>query len=259
MTKMRLFVVLCLGAVVLWGVPAYGNQELTVSAAASLTNALKEVAAAFEKGHPGTKVVCNFAASGVLLQQMAKGAPVDVFAAADQKTMNQAQEKKLIATATRKNFVTNRLVLIVPMDSKLTLSGLQDLTGPQVNRIAVGNPATVPAGRYAKEALDKAGLWDKLSAKFVLAESVRQVLDYVRRGEVDAGLVYSTDAAIAQGKVKVMQTVTEHAPILYPIAVTVSTDKKALAQSFVDFVVSPPAQAIFAKFGFGKPESAGTG
>jgi molybdate transport system substrate-binding protein len=253
MTKIKLLCVLSLGAVVLWGVPAYGDQELTVSAAASLTNALKEVAGQFEKTQAGTKVVCNFAASGVLLQQMAKGAPVDVFAAADQKTINQAQEKKLIIPATRKNFVSNRLVLIVPMDSKLTLSGLKDLTGPQVKRVAVGNPATVPAGRYAKEALTSAGLWDKLTPKFVLAESVRQVLDYVSRGEVDAGLVYSTDAAIAKGKVKVVQTVTEHAPILYPIAVTESTGKKALAQSFVDFVVSPAAQETFSKFGFGKP------
>jgi molybdate transport system substrate-binding protein len=253
MMNLKLFFVSLLGVLVVWGTPTYAGQELIVSAAASLTNAMKEVAAQYEKAHPGTKVVCNFAASGVLLQQMAKGAPVDVFAAADQKTMNQAQEKKLIVPATRKNFVSNRLVLIVFMDSKLTLSGLQDLTGPQVKRVAVGNPATVPAGRYAKQALEKAGLWEKLSPKYVLAESVRQVLDYVRRGEVDAGLVYSTDAAIAKGKVKVIQRVTEHAPILYPIAVTVATDKKALAQSFVDFVLSPTAQATFKKFGFGKP------
>ena len=182
---------------------------------------------------------------------MAKGAPVDVFAAADQKTMNQAQEKKLIDTNTRKNFVTNRLVLIVPLDSKLTLSKLQDLTKPEVKRVAVGSPATVPAGRYSKQALEKAGLWDKLTPKYIMAESVRQVLDYVRRGEVDTGFVYSTDAAIAKGKVKIVLKVTEHAPILYPIAVTQSTAKKALAQKFLDFVLSPPAQAIFKKFGFG--------
>ena len=253
MSKLKIILLLITGAVVLWGAPALADQELTVSAAASLTNALKEVAGQFEKTHPGAKVVCNFAASGVLLQQMAKGAPVDVFAAADQKTMNQAQEKKLVVPATRKNFVSNRLVLIVPMDSKFTVSGLKDLTGPQVKRVAVGNPTTVPAGRYTKEALEKVGLWDQLSPKFILAESVRQVLDYVSRGEVDTGFVYSTDAAIAEGKVKIIQTVTEHAPILYPIAVTESTDKKALAQSFVDFVVSPAAQEIFSKFGFGKP------
>ncbi len=114
MTKRKIIFLLVAGAMVLWGAPAAADQELIVSAAASLTNALKEVAGQFEKTHPGTKIVCNFAASGVLFQQMAKGAPVDVFAAADQKTMNQAQEKKLIVPATRKNFVSNRLVLIVP-------------------------------------------------------------------------------------------------------------------------------------------------
>jgi molybdate transport system substrate-binding protein len=253
MMKRNIIFLLVAGAMVLGGAPAAADQELIVSAAASLTNALKEVAGAFEKTHPGTRIVCNFAASGVLLQQMAKGAPVDVFAAADQKTMNQAQEKKLIVPGTRKNFVSNRLVLIAPVDSKLSWSGLKDLTGPAVKRVAVGNPATVPAGRYAKEALVQAGLWESLSPKFILAESVRQVLDYVRRGEVDAGLVYSTDAAIATGKVKVIETVTELDPILYPMAVTAATDKKTLAQSWVDFVLSPPAQEIFGRFGFGKP------
>jgi molybdate transport system substrate-binding protein len=251
MKKKILF--LMAGAAILWGAPAPAAQELMVAAAASLTNAMKEVAGQFEKTHPGTRIVSNFAASGVLLQQMAKGAPVDVFAAADQRTMNQAQEKNLIVPGTRKNFVSNRLVLITPVDSNLALSSLDDLTQPGVKRVGVGNPATVPAGRYAKTALVQAGLWDKLAPRFILGGSVRQVLDYVRRGEVDAGLVYATDAASAQGKVKVIQTVTEPAPILYPIAVTVATDKKILAQEFLDFVLSPPAQEIFHQFGFGKP------
>jgi molybdate transport system substrate-binding protein len=252
-TTVKLLFVLLLSAAVLWGAPAFAHQELIVSAAASLTNAMKEAARQYEKTHPGVKIICNFAASGSLLQQMDKGAPVDVFAAADQKTMNQAQDKKLIVPDTRKNFVSNRLVLIVPLDSGLSVSSLQDLTRPEVQRVAVGNPATVPAGRYSKEALEKAGLWDKLSPKFILAESVRQVLDYTRRGEVDTGFVYSTDAAIARGKVKVIQVVTEHAPILYPIAVTAATGQKARARSFVDFVLSPAAQEVFSKFGFGKP------
>jgi molybdate transport system substrate-binding protein len=243
--------VLLVGAMVLWGTPASAEQELKVAAAASLTEAMKEVAAQFEKAHPGVKVVCNFAASGILLQEMDKGAPVDVLAVADQKTMNQAQEKKLIVPATRKNFAYNLLALIVPMNSKLSVSGLKDLTGTEVKRVAVGNPATVPAGRYTKEALEKAGLWDKLSPKFILAESVRQVLDFVSRGEVDAGFVYSTDAAVASGKVKVSQMVTEHEPIFYPIAVTAASGKKNLGESFVDFVLSPTAQEIFSKFGFG--------
>jgi molybdate transport system substrate-binding protein len=251
MSKAKFCALLGLAALILGGTPAFAAQELIVSAAASLTNAMKEVAAAYEKAHPGAKIVCNFAASGVLLQQMAKGAPVDVFAAADQKTMNQAQEKKLIRPGSRKNFVTNRLVLIVPMDSKLTLTSLQDLTKAEVKRVAVGSPATVPAGRYSQEALVKAGLWEKLTPKYIMAESVRQVLDYVRRGEVDTGFVYSTDAAVALGKVKVIMAVSEHSPILYLLAVTASTGKEALAQDFLNFVLSPGAQKIFKKFGFG--------
>jgi molybdate transport system substrate-binding protein len=151
MTKLKIIFLLAAGALVLWGAPAAADQELIVAAAASLTNALKEVAGQFEKTYPGARIVGNFAASGVLLQQMAKGAPVDVFAAADQKTMNRAQEKKLIVPGTRRNFVSNRLVLIAPGDSQLAVSGLDDLTRPEVKRVAVGNPATVPAGGYARE------------------------------------------------------------------------------------------------------------
>ena len=251
MTNLKSIIMLLVGAMIIWNGAARADQELIVSAAASLTNALKEVAGQFETTHPGTKILCNFAASGSLLQQMAHGAPVDVFASADQKTMNQAQEKGLILPASRKNFVSNNLVLIKPLDSQLALGGLKDLTKPEVKRVAVGNPATVPAGRYTKEALVKAGLWDQLMPKFIMAESVRQVLDYVGRGEVDTGFVYSTDAAIARGKVKVMQTVEAHAPILYPLAVTAATGKKALAQDFLDFILSPAAQEIFKRYGFG--------
>jgi molybdate transport system substrate-binding protein len=253
MRKSSLIFLLAAAAMVLWGTPAAADQELIVSAAASLTNALKEVAAAFEKTHPGAKVVCNFAASGVLLQQMAKGAPVDVFAAADQKTMNQAQEKKLIRPETRRNFVSNQLVLIVPRDSRLAVSSLHDLTRPEFRRVSLGNPATVPAGRYAQEALVKAGLWDQLSAKYIFGETVRQVLDYVRRGEVDVGFVYSTDVVIAQGKVKKVLVVKGHQPIIYPMALVASTAKPDLARRYLEFVLSPAAQEIFSKLGFGKP------
>lgn len=133
--------------------PALAAQELTVSAAASLSNAFSEIGQIFEMQHPGVKVIFNFAASGPLLQQIAQGAPVDVFASADQKTMDQAQEKGLIVPASRKKFVSNALVLIVPQDSKLGLTGLKDLTKPEVKRVGMGNPATVPVGRYTQEAL----------------------------------------------------------------------------------------------------------
>ncbi|MFA4902625.1 MAG: molybdate ABC transporter substrate-binding protein [Desulfobaccales bacterium] len=253
MTKIKLLFVLWLGAVVLWGAPAYGGQELIVSAAASLTNAFPEIGKLFEKQHPETKIIYNFAASGPLLQQIAQGAPVDVFASADQKTMNQAVDKGLIVVASRKDFVSNTLVLIAPEKSVLPLTALKDLAAPEIKRVALGNPETVPVGRYTREALTQAGLWETFKPKFIYGESVRQVLDYVGRGEVDAGFVFATDAAIAKGKVKTMLAVKGHQPIVYPVAVVAASGKQALAQSFVDFVLSPPAQEIFNKFGFGKP------
>ena len=251
MTNLKSIIMLLLGAMIIWTAPAYADQELIVSAAASLTNALKEVAGQFEKTHPGTKIVCNFAASGSLLQQIAQGAPVDVFASADQKTMNQAQEKGLIVPASRKNFVSNTLVLIAPEKSSLPLAGLRDLASPEVKRVALGNPETVPVGRYTQEALTKAGLWETLKPKFIYGESVRQVLDYVSRGEVDAGFVFATDAAIAQGKVKIVTEAQGHQPIIYPAALVAASQKKPLAQSFLDFILSPAAQEIFKKYGFG--------
>ncbi|HEY9073947.1 MAG TPA: molybdate ABC transporter substrate-binding protein [Desulfobaccales bacterium] len=233
--------------------PVLGAQELTVSAAASLTNAFPEIGKRFEQQHPGAKVIFNFAASGPLLQQIAQGAPVDVFASADQKTMNQAQEKGLIVPASRKNFVSNTLVLIVPQDSGLALSGPKDLVLPKVKRVALGNPASVPVGRYTQEALTKAGLWEAVQPKLIMGESVRQVLDYVSRGEVDAGFVFATDAAIAQGKVKMVTEIQGHQPIVYPVALVAASPKKALAQEFLNFLFIPESGAILSKYGFGKP------
>jgi molybdate transport system substrate-binding protein len=233
--------------------PVIGAQELTVSAAASLTNAFPEIGKGFEEKHPGTQVIFNFAASGPLLQQIAKGAPVDVFASADQKTMNQAQEKGLIIPASRKDFASNTLVLIVPQDSKLTLSGLKDLAPAAVRRVALGNPASVPVGRYTQEALTKAGLWEALQPKLILGESVRQVLDYVSRGEVDAGFVFATDAAIAKGKVKTVIEVQGHQPIVYPVAIVSASPKKELAQGFLSFLSTPESVEILKKYGFGQP------
>jgi molybdate transport system substrate-binding protein len=253
MSKRRFFSMLGLTALVLWAAPVYADQELIVSAAASLTNTFPEIGQRFEQQHPGTKVIFNFAASGPLLQQIAQGAPVDVFAAADQKTMNQAQDKGLIVPASRKNFVSNKLVVIAPEKSSLPLAGLRDLASPEVKRVGLGNPDTVPVGRYAQEALTKAGLWETLKPKFIYGESVRQVLDYVSRGEVDAGFVFATDAAIAKGKVKTVVEVQGHQPIVYPVALVAASQKQALAQTFLDFLSAPESLAILSKYGFGKP------
>jgi len=235
------------------GPAAGGTQELTVSAAASLTNAFQELGQGFEKIHPGTKIIFNFAASGPLLQQIARGAPVDLFASADERTMDQAQAQGLIVNSSRKNFVRNRLVLIVPAAEKLGVKVLNDLKWPGIGKIALGNPETVPAGRYAQEALTRLGLWGALAPKFIFGESVRQVLDYVARGEVDAGLVYVTDAALAAGKIRTVQELKEHRPIVYPIAVVAASGQKELAQRFQDYVLSPQGQEILGKYGFGPP------
>ena len=241
------------GMALVQAAPVLGTEELTVSAAASLTNAFPEIGRCFEQQHPGTKVIFNFAASGHLLQQIAQGAPVDVFASADQKTMNQAQEKGLIVPASRKDFVSNTLVLIVPQDSKLALAGLKDLASAAVQRVALGNPATVPVGRYTQEALTQAGLWEGVKPKLIMGESVRQVLDYVGRGEVDAGFVFATDAAVAKGKVKTVTEVQGHQPIVYPAALVSASQKKTLAQEFLNFIFVPESVAILSKYGFGKP------
>lgn len=240
-------------AVLVQPAPVLGAQELTVSAAASLTNAFPEIGRRFEQQHPGLKLIFNFAASGPLFQQIAQGAPVDVFASADQKTMNQAQEKGLIVPASRKNFVSNTLVLIAPQDSKLALTGPKDLVLPKVKRVAVGNPATVPVGRYTQEALTQAGLWGSLQPKLIMGESVRQVLDYVSRGEVDAGFVYATDAALVRGKVKTLAQVQGHQPIVYPVALVAASRKQALGQEFLNFLATPESLEILQKYGFGQP------
>lgn len=236
-----------------WIPGAARAADLTVTAAASLTNAFKEIGAAFEARNPGSKVQLDFGASGALLQQIANGAPVDVFASADQETMDRAQKQGLVDAATRVDFVRNTLVVVVPGDSKLTASALPDLRSDRFKRIAIGQPASVPVGRYTQAVLEHAGLWPAIEPKMIAAQSVRQALDYVARGEVDAGFVYATDAAIMPGKVRVLFTAATQTPILYPIAVSRSAGDRALAQRFVQFVASPAAHAVLARYGFGRP------
>lgn len=227
--------------------------DLTVSAAASLTNAFKELAPAFEAQHPGTTLLLNFAASDALLAQMAKGAPVDVFASADQETMDRAQAQQLIVAASRRDFASNALVLVTPSDSALTLLALADLKQPGVKRIALGQPGGVPAGRYAKGALEAAKLWAEVEPKAVYAQNVRQALDYVARGEADAGFVYATDAASQKDRVKVVLTVPTETPIRYPLGIVAGGPNPSGAAAFVDFLSSPAGQAVLSRHGFRKP------
>ena len=227
--------------------------EVTVSAAASLTNAFKDIAQGYEAQNPGTKVRLNFGASGALLQQMAKGAPVDVFASADQETMNRAATAKLLADGTRVDFAQNTLVVIVPSTAAKTPQALPDLAGADFKRIATGTPATVPVGRYTMEAVQKAGLTDALQPRWIFGESVRQVLNYVARGEVDAGFVYRTDALVEPGKTRIAFTAATTTPVSYPIAVVAASKNVQAGRQFVNFVRSPAGVDILVRHGFAKP------
>ena len=230
-------------------------DELIVSAAASLTNAFTTIGRGYEQEHPGTKVLLNFGASDVLMQQIAKGAPADVFASADQKAMDRAVAEKVVDPTTRQDFAANALVLIVPADSHFSPASLNDLTSADVKRIAYGDPASVPVGRYTQGALQAAGIWASVSAKGVLAANVRQSLDYVSRGEVDAGFVFATDAAVMPERVRVALTVPTQTPVSYPVAIGEGTRHAADAKAFIQYVLSPAGQATLAKYGF-KPAAA---
>lgn len=246
MRKIALFFA-CLLA--FFAVPA-NSTELTVSAAASLSNAFDEISKVFGKEHPGLQIHSNYAASNPLLRQIVAGAPADIFASADEDTMNKAVEAKVIDTATRKDFAKNALVVIVPKGAKKP-ANLADLE--KMDRIAIGNPDSVPAGRYTRAALTQAGLWEKLQPNYILGESVRQALDYVARGEADAGFVYATDAHQLDGKVEIAMIAEGHDPVTYPIAVVTASSNARMAKEFIDFVLSPQGQAILAKYGFTKP------
>ena len=233
--------------------PLAGAAELTVSAASSLTESFREIASAYQKAHPGTRVDLNFAASGVLLQQIARGAPVDVLASADEATMDQAVQGGHVDPATRQVFARNALWVIVPPDSALPLTSLQSLAQPAVTRVAIGNPDSVPVGRYARAALQSAALWTAVRPKAITTQNVRQSLDYVARGEVDAGFVYATDAQAMPDRVRRAFEVPVAGRIAYPLAVVQASTQPAEAKRFTAFVRSPQGQAILVKHGFGKP------
>ncbi len=240
-------------AATLIGIAALAAQaaELTVSAAASLSDAFRDIGPLFEAAHPGRSLHFNFGASGALLVQIANGAPADVFVSADQETMDQAQARGLVKA--RRDLLSNRLVVIVPAGANAAPKTLADLAGPGFARVAIGLPASVPVGRYTKHALEAAGLWVAVEPKMVGAINPRQAMDYVARGEVDAAFVYATDAALMPGKVKVAFAVPTPQPVRYPVATLAGAPNPADAARFVDFLFAPAAQAVLARRGFGRP------
>ena len=239
------FLVLCLPAVA-------GAQEMMFSVAISMKESVETLGRQFMQSHSGVKLRYNFGSSGELQKQIEAGAPVDVFISAAQRQMDELEQKGLINTATRRVFARNVLTVIKPAGSTLDLSKPADLLGPKVQRIVIGNPKTVPVGQYAEESLKSLGLWDRLQPKLVLAENVRQALDYVTRGEVEAGFVYTTDVAVRSGQVVEAFRPAEdtYRPVTYPAAVIKASRQSALAQAFVDLLVSPDGQATLSRLGF---------
>ncbi|MEJ8545431.1 molybdate ABC transporter substrate-binding protein [Brevibacillus borstelensis] len=225
--------------------------ELTVSAAASLTDALNEIKPLFEQEHPGVTLTYVMGSSGKLATQIEQGAPADVFLSASKKDMDRLEEKQLIAKDSRTDFAKNTLVLVVGKESTLSVASFEDLSKEEIKHLAVGQPDSVPAGRYAKEALEHLKLWEPLTDRLVFGSDVRQVLTFVESGNAEAGIVYASDAAISE-KVKVAATANEewHKPIVYPGAVISSTKQAELAQDFIAYLGSEKGKEILQKYGF---------
>ncbi|HKQ74065.1 MAG TPA: molybdate ABC transporter substrate-binding protein [Blastocatellia bacterium] len=226
-------------------------REITVSAAASLKDAFGEIGKQYES-RTGSKVNFNFGASGALQKQIESGAPVDVFASAGRPQMDALVSQGLIEPGTQRDFTRNVLVLIVPADSTSGPTSFTDLGGAKVTRLAVGNPKTTPVGQYAAQTLTRLGLWQGLQSRLILAEDVRQTLDYVARGEVDAGIVYASDVRSSDNKVRKVATAPAdlHNPILYPIAVVRASSSKDAARAFIDAVTNDDGQRTLEKYGF---------
>lgn len=228
------------------------KTEIIVSAAISLKDALDEVDQLYVRANPGAAVSVNYGASGTLQLQIEQGAPVDVFLSAAPKQMDALESKGLLLEGTRKDLLTNEVVLITPRDSKLGIASFQDLARADVKQVALGEPTAVPAGQYAKEVLTKLGIYDAVNSKAVLGKDVRQVLTYVETGNVDAGIVYATDAQ-SSSKVRVVARAPagSHSPVIYPVAVIKASKNASTAKQFEDFLSSSTAAAVFEKYGFG--------
>jgi molybdate transport system substrate-binding protein len=224
--------------------------ELTVSAAASLTDVLKEIGAEYEKT-ADVKINFNFGASGSLQAQIEEGAPVDLFVSATQKQMKALENKGLIISETKKNLLSNEIVLITPAKSQKEISSFEDCASEKVGKMAFGDPKTTPIGQYAEEVFTKLGLADEISSKLVYGSDVRQVLSWVESGEVDCGLVFRTDA-LTSDKVKIICPAPEgyHEEISYPAAVIKSSKNQEAAKDFLAYLSGDEAKTIFEKYGF---------
>jgi molybdate transport system substrate-binding protein len=227
--------------------------EITVFAAASLTNALKEIAPLYETAS-GDTVRFNFGSSGALARQIKEGAPADAFLSADQLRADQLEKAGLLLPGTRRTLLANTLVLIVNKDTPAEVKSFADLTGKAVRRLAIGEPKTVPAGTYAKKWLQSHNLWSGVIDKCVPLDNVRSVLAAVETGNADAGLVYKTDALISKHVTVIAEVpLSDGLNITYPAAVVKDSRQPEAAKAFLDYLAGPKSRETFALYGFLSP------
>lgn len=230
------------------------STELIISAAASLKDPMADIVEKYAEKNPNVKLTFNLGGSGTLQQQIEQGAPADLFISAGKSQMDALVEKDLMIKDSVSSLLANDLVLAVGADNS-EIQTIEDLTKESALQIGIGTPESVPAGKYAKEALTTLGLWNTLQPKFVMAKDVSQVLNYVETGNTEAGIVYKSDA-LHSGKAKIVATfpADSHAPIIYPAGIVSTTRNKESAEEFFEFLKGSEAQEIFAQYGFTKVE-----
>ena len=225
--------------------------ELHVSAAASLTDAMKELADSYEKEHPNVKIVYNFGSSGALQQAIENGGETDLFFSAAQKQMNVLEKDGLLADGTRKDLLVNEVVLIVPKEGGPDLADFNQAAAPEIRHIALGEPKGVPVGQYSEEVFAKLGMLDAVKAKAVYGSDVRQVLSWVESGDAECGVVYATDAAVSDKvKVAAKAPADTHMPIVYPAAALKDSEHLDAAKDFLAFAAGDAGKKVFEKYGF---------
>ncbi|MFY0546235.1 molybdate ABC transporter substrate-binding protein [Brevibacillus sp. H7] len=223
--------------------------ELYVLAAASLFDALNELIPLYESSHQDVKLLVTYGSSGSLQKQIEQGAPADLFVSAAPRQMKELTEKQLVDAQLQTNLVSNELVVIVSKAASGSIRQFQDLQAAEVKKLAIGHPETVPAGTYAQQAFTHLGMWEAIQPKVVFAKDVRQVLTYVETGNVDAGIVYKTDA-LSSDKVKIAATADPGSPIVYPVGVVKMTKNSGEAAELYHWLQGPVAIQVFEKYGF---------
>ncbi len=227
------------------------NGELLISAAASMTDVLQELAENYKNVDPSTTLTFTFGSSGALQAQIEEGAPADIFMSAAQKQMTALEEKDIIVKESKKTLLVNKVVLIAPKDSKLAITSFEDLTKDEVKKIALGEPAGVPVGQYSEEIFTTLDILDQVKSKAVYGSDVRTVLTWVESGEVDCGVVYATDAS-STDNVKIITEAPNgsHKEVTYPVAVIKSSANVERAQEFLDYLSTEESVNVFEKYGF---------